>query len=852
MEMRKIHYIPALLAALLFGAAVSCVPVDLTPVHMDVPGFENIEMEDHCIILRLDPSSGLTAKTKAGPTERGLGDLNENRVNTIDCFFYATGKTDEAPIFRAIGRTVEENAAVTDSTECFVKVYYNDEIARTLFGSTDHGDCEVFVIANAAIDYPASPTVDDLRESILVYDFSQQEVQPYFTMCSQRTAQVTLYTTGTGENKRSTAAGRVPLYRCAAKAQIFLKLPPTIQDVVGDETWTFEPCPDAVTEDGIRGIRVRLASGSKKTYANAEYPVQPEDYIHYAERSMSRLTEAADLVPGMTDYNYGHVPYYSYPMTWSDLDDNAANFYFSIPWRRILYEDDGVTIHGYGDPERRYYKISANVVGRKFEANGFYRTFVFVKSRGEASQEQAVTIDDCTYIVTPWVHEGMSQDTGVETISGVFIRYNFLVVEPDDVTLNNESEYTFKFSSSADMENYKVVIDSIRFYKYTTGSPVLNEYHFTDTTSRVLNTNIDPNEYLVKYNYGKGEIYFRHNLDNVYEQRDIVLTVTNQDHISQKVRIHQKPAIMLQLREAGDVYVNGYFGRVTDAGFGSNYAYVKNGYSYQNQQTSYWHCTTNYTGRSGYIGNYTYNSLDSGYGSILVTTDNMSSSISANFFTTEIIVSAFNASNHTYVANEEEIEYRIGDPRVRAGADTADGGWGSEWALNNYLYWSGSQERTNVAWSNPEDILICSKREEDKSLIAPRFLISSALNSNMGLSWEEAVKRGATYQEAGYPAGRWRLPSEAEIAFIVARQRDGVIPNLYATDDYYWVGSGLMVYIPTSTTAPITFCTNDEAVADMRARNKSTKFSCRFVYDLWYWGDTPASSNEYHPNGHKY
>lgn len=834
----------------LLGFAVSCVPVDLTPRPVGIPGFEKIEMEDHCIILRLDPSSSPSLTTKAGSTERGLNDLNENRVNTIDCFFYETGKTDQAPIFRAIGRTVEENAQVPDSTECFVKVYYNDDIAETLFGTTTEGTCEVFVIANAAINYPAQPTVDDLRKSLLEFDFSQQEVQPYFTMCSQETAQVTLFT----ENNVSTAAGRVPLYRCAAKAQLFLSLPTTLDDIVGGVTKTFEPCPDLPTaQGGIGGIQVQLTSGFKKTCADYDYaqylqglepPQQPDalDYIQFSDRAMNQME--LGLLREDIRYDYTHVPFYSYPMSWSDLDENASNYIFSIPWREVKYEEDGVTVQGYGDPERRYYKISANVIGRKFEANGFYRTFVNVLSRGAASLATSELIDQCYYYVTPWVHEGLDTSSGVETISGVFIRYNFLVVEPDEVTLNNEADYTFKFSSSADLENYKVIIDHISYTKYNTGVAVPNSVNVGD--SHVQNNTIDKNEYTVTYNYGKGEIYFHHDLDEVYEQRDIVLTVSNQDNISQTVTIHQKPAIMLQTQAAGDVFVNGYFGRVTNAGFSSRNAYVKNGNNYSNQQTDYWHCSTNYTGRSGNLWTgYTYNSLDSGYGSVLVTTDNMDASISSNFFTTVINVSAFNSNNHTYSSNGEPVEYRIGDPRVKASSNASAGGFGSGWALNGYLYWTGTQERTQ-AWTNPGDILICSMRESDRNLIAPRFLISSALNANTGLNWEQAIKRGATYQEAGYPAGRWRLPSEAEIAFIVARQRDGVIPNLYATNTYYWAGSGRLVYVPTNQSDPIAFYSEAEA----KTQSGDETFSCRFVYDLWFWGDTPAASNAYHPNGH--
>ncbi len=814
--------------------AVSCGRENLRPRMVeDIPGFEDIEAEDNCIILKLDPSFA-KLQTKAGENERGLDSLNENRVNTIDCFFYKTGKTDSAAVFRAIGRTVEDSEK--DTTECYVKVYYNDDIAEVLFGSTTDGSCEAFVIANAAINYDASSTVADLRRSVLEYDFSQQEVQPYFTMCSQETAQVTLYTTTVNVNgtdtEISTAAGRVPLYRCASKVQLYLKLPETFSD--GVDPCVYAPCPDS-----LGGLQVRLYSGSKKTYVNDSYSMVTADYIHFSDRNMYKVPSMA-LVEGKEEYNYGHRPFYTFPMSWSDLDDNAANFIFSIPWQMVKDAEGNDVVNG--PAERRYYKLSANVIGRKFEANGFYRTFVYIQSRGDEELDKAEEIDECYYIITDWVHEGVASASGAESISGEFIRYNFLVVEPDEITLNNETSYTFKFKSSSDLENYKVQIDSICYYKYNTGVGVRYQRAVGDSVSTEAqrtsgNSNyIDKNKYSVKYNYSKGEIYFTHELDEVYEVRDIYLTVTNKDAISQRVKIHQKPAIMLQLHDAGDVFVNGRFGRVANGGsFGSNQLYQNNGWwgSYTTNG-DYYHCSTDFS----YNGSsYGYNVLMTSYGSVIVTVTNMSAGIADVYFTTEINISAFNANNHTYSSNGEETEYRIGDPRVPAGSSAANGGYGDSWSLDNYMYNNNGTEST-TAWSSPDDILICSMKEADRNLIAPRFLISSALNANYGLTWEQAVKRGATYQEVGYPAGRWRLPTEAEMAFIVARQLDGSIPGLYATNTQYWAGSGRLM--STNTSGDNSFSDPSSGVTE----------SCRYVYDLWYWGDTPSSSIEYHPNGH--
>ncbi|MBP5566193.1 MAG: hypothetical protein J6X57_01690 [Bacteroidales bacterium] len=865
--MRKLSNIALFLIAAVLMFAVSCEREERIPrTPAAIPGFEDIELEDNCIILKFDPSF-VKAQTKAGDTERGLDDLNENTINTIDCFFYRTGETDSAPIFRAIGRTVE-NTVEIDSTECYVKVYYNDQIAETLFGDTKGGTCDAFVIANAALNYNGTCSINDLREMMLEYDFSQQEVQPYFTMCSQETAQVTLYTIQhpdypSDPTKRiSTAAGRVPLYRCASKMQLFLKLPESFKS---DDNSVYEPCPDQ-----LGGMKVRIHSGSKRTRVYSDYTLASSDYIHFDDRAISTLANE-DLVEGKEDFNYSHTPFYSFPMSWSDLDDNASNYIFSIPWRMIKNKE-GEDVNG--EPERRYYKLSANVIGRKFEYNHYYRTFVYVQSLGDKELDKAEIIDNCHYIISNWVHEGIATSAGSESISGEFIRYNFLVVEPDDVTLNNESTYTFKFSSSADLKNGEVIIDKICYSKYNTGVGV--DYEVAVGASSVTNNSIDGNTYSVTYNYAKGEIYFSHPLNEVYEERVIHLTVTNKDEISQKVTIHQRPAIMLELHAAGDVFVNGYFGRVQNASYEGRSStltatyYTRSGLfgswrtnTYTGSLNPYYHCNTSLqlsvTNSTQYAptGTWYYGqgtqytaggfswSISTDYGTVVATTNNMNASISANFYTAEINLSAFNATNHTYSSNGEDVEYRIADPRVKASASAEDGGYGDTWSLNGYLYWNGSSEATQ-AWNNPGDIMICSLREADRNLIAPRFLISSALNANTGLTWEQVIKRGATYQEAGYPAGRWRLPSEAEIAFIVARQRDGVIPNLYATETYYWAGSGRLVYVPNDVNASITFYTAAEA----EALSNDTTFSCRFVYDLWYCGDTAASTNEYHPNGH--
>jgi len=826
---RLIYHI---LSIILLGA-VSCAKEAL-PDKPYIEGFEGIELEDNCIILKFG-AAGLQTKASSSGDEN----YNENKLNTIDCFFYKTGETAGNAIFRAIGRTVETDVS-KDSTECYVKVYYNDDVADKLFGSTSGGTCDVFVIANTSLTYGSDTSLDAIRELLLEYDFSQQDVQPSFAMSSVYTAQVTLHTTTTvvdGQQVEvSTAASRVQLYRNAAKMQLYLDIPSSLTEVDGS-VWA----PD--TGD----MSIRLKSGCKKTDVSSGYDVQPSDYISYSYRPV-RAT--AQTVEGKENYTYTHIPFYSYPMGWSDLDSFASDYVFCIPWK--------MTADAAGNPvdnaatQKRYYKISANVIEKEFAANHYYRTFVKINSRGSEDLDKVETIGECSYIISDWLRESSTMGMGSESIHGDFIRYTYLVVDPQKISLNNETSYTFKFVSSADI---KLSISKIWFNRYTSGAAVPVVY--TPGTASYTIGDLDPNEYSVTYDYSQNTITFKHDLEGVYEERNIEITVTNNDGVSQVIQITQTPPIYLKLREAGDVFVNGYFGRVSDAAFGSQ-SFTGSYYrqvlfyfeqTYTGSIAPYYHCNTNlnvgltddttYSPGSGYYMSQSHDyptsdygftlSVDSGgYGSIVSTINNIDATISEDFFTVEVSISAFSYADHSFVMGGKEYDYKIGDPRVKASTVYPD------WSINRYLYGANATRD----WTSPGDIMICSRYPSDQTMVSPRFLVSSALNANTGLTFEQAVKRGATYQEAGYPAGRWRLPTEAEIAYIVSRQGDGgTIPNLFATGSVYWAGSGNL------------FTTNADG-DNSTSPDDGEKHSCRFIYDLWYWGDTPSAPNSYHPNGH--
>ena len=88
------------------------------------------------------------------------------------------------------------------------------------------------------------------------------------------------------------------------------------------------------------------------------------------------------------------------------------------------------------------------------------------------------------------------------------------------------------------------------------------------------------------------------------------------------------------------------------------------------------------------------------------------------------------------------------------------------------------------------------------------------------------VARCASYQEAGYPAGRWRIPTKAEVEYIIGLSEDGKIPRLFGeagSSTAYWVSSG-------------TYTTGNDSGDDYEPGTSGSAY-VRCVYDVWYWGE---------------
>ncbi len=767
-------------------------------------GIEPISTEtgipDHCIEITL---GGLRPALTTKASSRGADAYNENLVKSVDCFFYPNGASNSDAVFMALGRGAEA-VAEGDSTIYKVKVFFTDADAIRMFGDKNSGTCQLYVICNAPLSYSGHTDVPTLKNLVVENDFTAQTVQASFVMSAEELATVTL-TTDAQDNR--TASGRIKVSRSAAKIQFFLNIPAEFEDE-SHQIW--EPALDA-------GVSIDMSNAVKRGKVDGDYTVQTADYVSFGSRAVTELA-AGDLITGHELYKYTHIPFYSYPCAWSDLSDYATTVVFRIAWR----------IQGESGYQWKKYQLSPNISTLNLERNKYYRTFVNVQSLGGADKESLVVIPECDYEIIPWMNEGASGG-GQGIVPGELITYKYLVMDHPDQTINNETTVYFSYVSSSPIKSVK--INSIKYYDNSQANPERTQSSFTNgtvtaNTPTTVSTNAG-NIIIDKSNPGFITIY--HSLDDMYSAITIDATVTNDDDCTQNITVVQNPSIsLLRESESGDVFVNGYFARVANSPFGTRFSQGGN-YYYRDPKSTY--------NNSNAV---TMPNPSREYGATIYA--GATSGSLSTYYTTEIRISSFNTGNNTYTytynnAQHNEV-YRIGDPRK-----TTEEVYGSSWSLYSYLYYNGTNQGANADWEEPLKILTTSQAAEDQNIVAPKFLVSSSLNAMLTSNlptFDQAVSRAAVYQEAGYPAGRWRIPTEAEMAFIVARQQDGTIPDLYVANSDYWSGSGRLMTISSSGTS-ITL-----------KNGGSEKQSVRFVYDLWYWGDDASTTNVYHPNGHLY
>ncbi|MBR6269321.1 MAG: hypothetical protein IKR30_01975 [Bacteroidales bacterium] len=808
-------------------------------------------------------AQGLTISLASGELETKAGEpfAFEKAIEHFDFFFFKDAAGTE-PI-RGMHARVTGNSTTLDTSEngdysalrkgtsyVYILANYPGTISHT-------NDWTLAQLLALEVDDPIvtaketklNPITGDMEETGKV-TFCTSLVMDSYQKATDTTAETytTKLTPQAIEEERTVT---IKLSRLASKLSLIIDVEPTVPGsmtytdaggTVHQEVWT--PVLKDLHAYFVNALNNK-ATVSAEPIVRATIQADPDSYDYLTYPTLYPLTRDAS-----DDHKFTSAPAYTYPQEWADTANGEPYFKIQIPWESSLR---GSTTF--------YYKVAlpkSESNKRTISRNMHYQ--VTVDLSVVDTENEYVELNG-SYVVTPWLASGWDGGNDVKPAK-------FFSVPVTTYEIYSQDELSIPFYSSSAVSAY---FEEISFVYYGNRTKPTYNYPFGNvgddqagplTTSPYDGSTLptaaqDLNIYQLEV-VGRN-VNFTHALTNVFTERIIKVTIKNQDGASETVTIHQHPSIEVQTMNTKTIFVNGHFSRATEnvhVNGGSNakmgvrwgpmkYLSDAGQYRYHSDDSSisnYW--------TFGSWNSPTYNGAESTCARIMPNpTKGIYGSIEGDWkfldeepFMTIIAVSAFNATNSKYVYKdnngvEHENTFRLGDPRVKGNLSLAD-----------YLYQSttvrtesGTTTGNAVykSWDNPDDVLVSSTNTNDRGLIAPRFLLSSALNcmTDGGNTFANAQKRAATYQEAGYPAGRWRLPTEAEIMFMISRQNEGVIPSVWGSTNY-WCADGRVVSRHSDGTTYFTTATS--------AYN-------RFVYDLWYWGDTPMSDTEtYWPNKHEH
>ena len=712
----------------------------------------------------------------------------ERQLNRLDCFFYVKDKTDEPCVYY-------HKAEVNDLGSATIPFIVDDLVLKTIFPSGSL--CDVFVIANLPGEHTfAAKTQETTMQALgkFVLDMTEGEydvVGKPFVMTGHSRVQ---------KGNNSNASADITLARVASKVTMTVKVPKSIE--VANGSSKVKMVPVLVDNEGNEPLKTSFRYGTTKSYLGGAYPDDSGNYIYTDKISYTQSTETDEHYVFTCD-----MPFYTYARSWERGADNAAYVTFEMPWGADANND------GKADSYKTYYyQILVNGKDRNFKPNTCYEMIVTVGVLGSTVEALPKELDKLSYYVLDWTTESSNGEYGSgDRQEDVEIdKYNYLEVPQKYIEMDNVNTVAIRYNAS---HKIGVKFDTkgekrVEGLSGTTNLSALYIANGSGTPAAVKMDDIilkdatkpDVEETNVVSQFaddGKGWLTFNYTLDSgIYSPAYVFITIwldvdgdgvhDSDEVLTEDVTIVIYPAIYI----VGDnsykysVFVNGNYN--SNRSGGGSLSYIK----IAGQQVG------------------------------------KAAGDDANTYMHVITISAFNINNYMFAYNNNKVkdkEYIIGDPRVRV-SDKLGVPDDTNQVKQNATGWIKATD-VNGTERNLQYYYPTSTDANSYQVIAPKFRISSKLGGYSHSNPKGAAYRCASYQEHGFPAGRWRLPTTAEVLYIIELQRLGKIQQLFF---------GGTTYL-TATDRVATDNNNNYTLTTGYPNDTSTP-SVRCVYDEWYWG----------------
>lgn len=569
------------------------------------------------------------------------------------------------------------------------------------------------------------------------------------------------------------ASGHIALTRAMAKVMLYV----TTENQIETNGMTYTPIASRMS--------VEMHNSVTRTNLAGTYSVQETDYKSGLNRAYNANNPDKVTIDNKEYNQYEQIaPFYSYPNPENNVNRQNSYLLLCVPWMASKSEDVG----GSYQALNYYYRVPiTDKEAAILERNHYYKINVHIGVLGALDPTEAVEITS-NYEILDWFSTDI--DAGMQQYRYLVLdEYESITDKTYESVMNNTNELRVPYISSSDLDfdtddrdEYYTEITKVTYMNYNDRRAENNGYTSTVTLTGEA---ISKNGFSVREE--EGELVFTHPISSEdYVPYTITVKVQNEQGLAVEWEITQYPAIYI----VGDYNPDGF---ENNWGNESGNRFV-------------------YGVLDGYVGDDYNNSL----GNVNDPTVNATNK-NLNQYT--IYITSFDI---------EGSDYAIGDPR----SFTVDN-------LSSSLDNKRDSHNKLLASYYP------TRKDDVSNVIAPAFKIASSWGvvstSNGGygsrrvLSYETAQRRCASYQENGYPAGRWRIPTEAEIEYIVSLSDREVIPALFNGD--YYASSGRYYdngYVNDGwgggSIDPSLIGFHDDT-------NTNVGHSVRCVYDVWYWGN---------------
>lgn len=861
--MRKLLHIVLLfsLACLIGGCATEPIPT--------LEGETGIQLTVRC-------DNPLLTKT-ATEDRDGEKPYNENLIKSVDFLFYpGSNPDDETDAVYRIRKELTSDPMQPGEWEATFNLVIKKEVIGLIFNEENANQGTILALVNFGASFSedlSQTSKTDLAGRRIVLDFALNEVnyiQPTFLMDGRT---VVTYDPDATPN----AVGEIEVKRFASKLTVALNLVDEVvlkhidkgENTEPDEVWT--PVPHTA--------RIYLVDGIKSVLLSENGRDPNPEYFSYKNVSRSYVKENG--TPQLNTETIGEKAYYntwpmySFPATWSsDQTDYSATDYrqeklppeppyfkLEMDWRREPQ-------NGYSyDRRKYYYKIFLPF--NEFKRNNWYGFYVDVSILGSETDEGKAVLEPTCYLLD-WQNKALAINK-YATIS----KARYLALDKSVWDINNVATLSIPFLSS---HNVMVVPGSekaTRPYYGEITKTVGERVGDYNTKYHAWIRKIDDNNYYLDYNnqpdgneqYEPANwlsntstaIVLNHPLQNEYSQDGfdyspytIDLDIVHTDLIDNPTsHTYQQYLRHITIVQYPGIYIDKYLNRDTEikAKGGSHpYGYDDGEAPWPNKPWGYVYCNG---GRFLRKDNITNNSGEEPYYKLTTTNTKKEYQWQAVWYTGGSR-DIFNIHVTVLPANSNFV---IGDPREHSvnnldsdalypnlhtftvDGKNSDEKWNNLTILekirtgDQYIETSsGVYQRIGfnkadalygdsfraLTWYYPTE-----KSTRTENMLSPSYRISSKFGGTEfgDISMPYAEYRCAGYQEDGFPAGRWRLPSKAEVWFIAQLSAKKVFEFLFNPGGTYWSANGAITINNNGTVS----------------NSSKTEALLRCVYDSWYW-----------------